>query len=136
MSDKKIFIDTNILVYLVKDTSGKAETIASIIADNSNIYISTQVVNEFCNVAIKKLGFSYKDILFSIDKFSENFIISGVEILTIKDAIKVKEKYAYSYYDSVIIASALQNNCNILYTEDMQHTQIIEDSLTIINPFK
>ena len=136
MSDNKIFIDTNILIYLVKDTSGKAETIASLIDYNSNIYISIQVVNEFCNVAIKKLDFSYKEILFSIDKFSENFIIPKVEISTIKYAIKIKEKYGFSYYDSAIIASALQNNCSILYTEDMQHEQIIEGSLSIINPVK
>ena len=136
MSDKKVFIDTNILIYLVKDTSGKAEIIASLIAENSYFYISTKVVNEFCNVAIKKLDFSYTDILFSIDKFVENFIIPKVEVSTIKYAIKIKEKYAYSYYDSAIIASALQNNCTILYTEEMQHNQTIENGLTIINPFK
>jgi len=49
--------------------------------------------------------------------------------------IKVKEKYRYSYYDSVIIASALQNNCTVLYSEEMNHNQVIENSLTIINPF-
>ncbi len=54
---------------------------------------------------------------------------------TIQEAIRIKEKYAYSYYDSAIIASALKNKCTILYTEDMQHKQIIENTLKIINPF-
>ena len=81
------------------------------------------------------MGVSFKEILFSIDKFSENFIIPEVKVPTIKYAIEIKKKYGYSYYDSVIIASALQNNCTILYTEDMQHKQIIENTLEIINPF-
>jgi len=136
MNDKRIFIDTNILVYLVKDNTGKAEILAKKIVDKTNNFISTQVVNEFCNVAIKKLDFSFADILFSIDKFIENFIIPEVKVSTIKYAIKIKEKYAYSYYDSVIIASALQSNCSIIYTEDMQHNQTIENKLKIINPFK
>jgi len=134
MNVENIFIDTNILIYLVKDNTGKAELINSVLSVNS--YISTQVVNEFCNVALKKLNLSIKDILFSIDRFSENFTISQVNVFVIKKALKIKEKYKYSYYDSVIIASAIQNNCTILYTEDMQHNQIIENTLKIVNPFK
>jgi predicted nucleic acid-binding protein len=135
MNDR-IFIDTNILVYIVKDNTGKAEIIASKILMKNNSFISTQVVNEFWNVALKKLDFSYENVLFSITKFSEVFIISSVKLSTIKRALHIKEQYAYSFYDSAIIASALQNNCKILFTEDMQHNQIIENTLTIINPFK
>ena len=131
-----IFFDTNILIYIVKDNTGKAEIATSILSVNSTAYISVQVLNEFCNVSIKKLKFSKNDILFSINKFSEYFIISTITIPVIKSALEIKEKYKYSYYDSVIIASALQNNCTILYTEDLQHNQIIEDTLKIINPFK
>ncbi len=132
----KIFIDTNILVYFVKDNTGKAEIIATKIQKKNNSFISTQVVNEFCNVALKKLDFSSENVLFSISKFSEVFIISLVKLSTIKKALQIKEKYGCSFYDSAIIASALQNNCTILYSEDMQHQQIIEKTLTIINPFK
>ena len=49
----KIFIDTNILVYLVKDNTGKAEIISGKIKDKDNSYFSTQVANEFCNIALK-----------------------------------------------------------------------------------
>jgi len=50
--------------------------------------------------------------------------------------LRKREKYKYSYWDSLILASALENSCSILYSEDMQHGQVIEDSLKIINPFK
>ncbi len=48
----------------------------------------------------------------------------------------IKKRYRFSYWDSLIIASALENNCSILYSEDMQHSQVIEDNLKIINPFE
>jgi predicted nucleic acid-binding protein len=57
MKGKKVFIDTNILIYLVKDTSGKAEVVASRIVEDSYLYISTQVINEFCNITLKKTKF-------------------------------------------------------------------------------
>jgi len=46
------------------------------------------------------------------------------------------EKYKYQYYDSLIIATAIENGCSILYSEDMQHNQNIENKLVIVNPFK
>ena len=49
---------------------------------------------------------------------------------------KIKDKYRYSYWDSVIIASALDSECSILYSEDMQHGQVIDKDLIILNPFK
>ena len=48
----------------------------------------------------------------------------------------IRLKYKYSYYDSLIIAAALESKCTVLYSEDMQHDQIIESTLQIINPFK
>lgn len=51
-------------------------------------------------------------------------------------ASELREKYTFSYWDSLIVATALENNYSILYSEDMQHGQIIETSLTITNPFK
>jgi len=48
----------------------------------------------------------------------------------------IKDIYKFQFYDCLIIATALENNCTILYSEDMQHNQLIEDKLTILNPFK
>lgn len=67
-------------------------------------------------------------------------LIDGFDILKI-DAHKVLDAtginccYGYSYWDSLIIATAIQSDCSILYSEDMQHDQVIEDKLRIINPF-
>lgn len=54
---------------------------------------------------------------------------------TITLALDISKRYQYSYYDSHIIAAALENNCSLLYSEDMQHGQEIEGKLKIVNPF-
>jgi predicted nucleic acid-binding protein len=54
---------------------------------------------------------------------------------TIFKACNIAERYQYSFYDSLIISAALESNCDILYSEDLQHNQIIDGVLTIINPF-
>jgi predicted nucleic acid-binding protein len=64
-----------------------------------------------------------------------NFEITTVQVQTIEYALKIAETYRYSYYDSVIIAAALEASCTLLYSEDMQHGQLIENRLKIFNPF-
>ncbi len=71
-----------------------------------------------------------------VDNFLESLRFSSVEESTIKKALRIKKALNYSYWDSLIIASALENNCSILYTEDMQDSQTINNELTIVNPFK
>ncbi|MFZ1344751.1 hypothetical protein [Thiothrix eikelboomii] len=54
---------------------------------------------------------------------------------TIEQALVLGERYGYSYFDSLMLASALEQGCSILYSEDMQHGQILEGGLRIIDPF-
>jgi predicted nucleic acid-binding protein len=69
-------------------------------------------------------------------KFNANYdTIKSNTQSTIFLACDIAKRYGYSYYDSLIIASTLECNCSVLYSEDMQHGQIIENSLKIINPF-
>lgn len=63
-------------------------------------------------------------------------ILAPISSETVKICWHIKLKYKYSYWDSLILASAIENNCSILYTEDMQYNQIIEKQLKLINPFK
>ena len=70
-----------------------------------------------------------------IEELSEYCIVKTITTDTIQSAIKLVEKYKYSYYDSLILSSALENQCKRLFSEDMQHGQSIENQLEIINPF-
>lgn len=64
--------------------------------------------------------------------------ICPIEVIntdTIHIALEIAGKYGFSWYDSLIVAAALKAECDILYSEDMHHSQVIEGKLSVINPF-
>ena len=132
----KVFFDSNIIIYLYsEDEIEKIKFIKEIILNNTNI-ISTQVINELCNIFKRKFKIDYEKLLEILNEIENSFEIYKINLNTIKYGINISKKYDYSYYDSLIIAQALENNCSTLYSEDLQHKQIIEKTLKIINPFK
>ena len=134
MSDK-IFLDTNILIYSYSITELEKKEIVLSILESGSLIISVQVINEFIWVMNRKFNIAL-DILHKIvNKLWEKFHVTGTERSTVNTALKLAAQYRYSYWDSLIVASALESGCNILYTEDMQHGQVIENTLTIKNPF-
>ncbi len=133
----KVFIDSNIFLYAFnKDEEFKYDISLKIILDKeNNLSISTQVINEVSNNLKRKLKYTNSEI--------KKFIISSYQIYNIvnfsKDillyACDIRDRYKISYYDSLIVASALSSKCTILYSEDMQH-QLKIDNLVIFNPFE
>ena len=99
------------------------------------MFISRQVVNETCNVLQKKFDINIKDLDKVITELEQAFFIVELNGSTTRKALKINSKYKYSFWDSMIIASALENDCEILFSEDMQDKQIIEKKLQIKNPF-
>jgi len=132
----KVFLDTNIIIYAYSEDEIEKADIANRIINEHQCFISTQVVNEVSNVFFKKFDLSSREVLSVIEELERFLIIVQFDLDTIKYAYKIKDKYKFSYFDSLIIATALENNCQILYSEDMQHNQLIEDKLKIINPFE
>lgn len=133
----KAFLDTNILVYLYSENEPEKQLIArELISDTESDYlISTQVVGEFINILFRKFGCSIPVIRIAVDDFIENFRLVEIHPITIHKALFVMEKYRFSYWDSMIISSALENECTILYSEDLHDGQIMEKNLRITNPF-
>ncbi len=132
MRDKG-FIDTNVLLYLYDSDNNKKNIAKDILKGNH--CISTQVLNEFTNISIKKIKLGTKDLAINLKKIIEKTAVFTFDEETIFAAIEIKEKYKYQYYDSLILATAIENNCTVLYSEDMQHGQTIENQLRIVNPF-
>ncbi|MCU7837418.1 MAG: PIN domain-containing protein [gamma proteobacterium symbiont of Taylorina sp.] len=135
MNDK-VFIDLNIILYAYSKTETKKADIANnLIFGSDNIYISKQVTNEVINILCKKFKLRTDDIINVILELDNKFSILDFSLITQINALKIKEKYQFQFYDSLIIATAIENNCSTLFSEDMQHKQIIEDCLQIINLF-
>jgi predicted nucleic acid-binding protein len=131
----KLFLDSNILVYCYSTSDMHKRGIARSLTSMDNIHISTQVLNETTNVLAKKYSIPWSDLAKLIDDFENNFTVRLVSISEIRKACGIAERYGFSFFDSLMIASALECNCDVLYSEDMQNGQIIEDKLKIVNPF-
>jgi len=130
-----IFLDSNIFLYAFSNKDVEKQKIASLLVIKPAI-ISTQVINEVSNNLLKKLGFSNVNIgNFAKDCYQQYMVVDFTKNIFI-EASELREKYNFSYYDSMIVSSALLSHATILYSEDMHHSQIIEEQLTIINPFK
>lgn len=133
MTDTKPFLDTNILLYLLSSDSIKANKAESIIQAGG--MISVQVLNEFTNVTRRKLDMPWDEIAEIL-----TLIRSLVDVTPLTTEIHdrgryIAERYQLSVYDAMIVASALNGDCEILYTEDMHHDMLIDDQLKIHNPF-
>ena len=131
----KAFIDTNVFVYLYSEDEVQKREVAYDTIEKYNCITSTQVLTEFSNVCIKKLHMRTEAISKSIDEITSVCVVMPIEQETIKKALELHGKYGYSYYDCLIIASALTYNCPLLLTEDLKDRHIIENRLTVHNIF-
>ena len=130
----KIFFDSNVLIYYATEPSRKV-MVAKLMAESYEVFISLQCLNEFTNVCLKRKLLDDEAIKASIQEFRTFFDVwkSGEE--TILKAMDIHSRYQYSYYDSLIIATAIECCCEVLYSEDMQDGHIIE-GVKIVNPFR
>ena len=133
----KVFVDTNILVYAADSTGQDArkKQIAREIILLPHLHLSVQVLNEFISVARspKKLNLSRDEESKWLREWFE-LKIGASTATTFQKAIELHLLLQLSHWDALIVASALETSCEILYTEDLQHGQIIE-GLQVINPF-
>ena len=135
MNDR-VFLDTNLIVYLYSEKEPVKREAAYQILNKYNCVINIQSLKEASNVWFKK--FEWDGL--KIRKHLDNVELVCDEILqisrkTINKAIEVKDKYGFSFYDCVMLASALEGNCGIIFSEDMNDGQIIDGKLKIANPF-
>lgn len=139
----KIFIDTNIFVYAFLDSNKnekeykkylEAKKLLESFDGSCEIIISTQACSEYYSALLKNKILDI-EIQQSLKELIKAVEVSSISKSTILALMNIKNKNKYSYWDSLILSSALENSCNILYSEDMQHNQIIENQLKIINPF-
>jgi len=133
----KTFIDTNIFVYLFSTEENKKRDICIDELDKYLRITSTQIFNETSNVWFKKYNLdanTIKKYLDNIERICDEVLC--IDRKTINYALDLKARYGYSYYDCLMLASALESSCDILLTEDMSDGQVIENKLKIVNPFK
>ncbi|HEX7002575.1 MAG TPA: PIN domain-containing protein [Trueperaceae bacterium] len=135
------FIDSNIFVYLFDETDRtKRETATALVeaaVESGSCVISHQVVHEVLNVITRKLSVpvTTKDARLFFDHVLAPLWHIAPSHELFRRSLQLKAKYSYSFYDSLIVAAALEFGCRRLLTEDLQHGQRIE-KLTIVDPFR
>jgi predicted nucleic acid-binding protein len=129
------FLDTNVLIYAVAKDDPRSEIAEALLSAGG--VVSVQVFNEFAAAARRKLGMSWDDITEVLDAI--RVLCPSPLAVTIEmhdAAVKIARTYGLHMYDALVVAAALAADCETLYTEDLQDGQVIEDQMTIRDPFK
>jgi len=128
------FLDSNILVYAF--TTDPRATRAQALLER-RCMIGMQTLNEFTNVARRKLGMTWAEVRDALSAIRTVCVtIVPMDTETHDDALRVAERYGHAFFDALVIASALRADCRILWSEDMQDGLIIDRRLRIANPFR
>ncbi|MDR0613824.1 MAG: PIN domain-containing protein [Dysgonamonadaceae bacterium] len=125
----RIFIDSNIWVYLFAEESSEKRATSKLFimenAANAIFVISWQVINEVINILKRKNKFTESDLRFVMSSMAKICIIQDFSEEILHNASLLREKHSFSFWDSLIIATAATAKCDVVISEDMQNDRII-----------
>lgn len=132
------FVDSNVWLYaFIEGQDALKERRANELTQTiSNIVVSVQVINEVASNLLKKARFTEQEIRELVDSFYQLYTVTPLTQEVLHDASSLRERYNFSYWDGLIVASARVSKADIIYSEDMHDGLVIGGSLTIVNPFK
>ena len=128
------FVDSNVVVYAF--SADRRAAAAQAILERQCV-TSVQALNEFANVAQRKLGKTWREIrdaLAAIRALCPTIL--AIDVATHEDALRIAERYRLALFDALMIAAALQAKCDTLWSEDMQDGMVIDRRLRIADPFR
>ena len=134
MTERKHFLDSNVVLYLLSGDASSATTAEALLARGP--VISVQVLNEVTNVCRKKLSMSWSEIHQFLELVRSFCSVMPLTVDVHDQARQLAERCGLAFYDSVIVAAALLGRCTTLYSEDMHDGLVVTGSLTIVNPFR
>ena len=128
------FLDTNIIVYAFT-ADPRAQTALDLLG--RGCVTSVQTLNEFTNVARRKLGMTWREVHEALSAIRTVCrAILPVDLETHADALRIAERYGYAIFYALMIAAALRARCTVLYSEDMQDGMTIDRRLRIVDPYR
>ena len=133
MSGADPFFDTSVLLYLLSDDTARADRIETLLSARG--VVSVQVLNEFAVVALRKLKMPLNEVREILDTIRAVCAVEPITVETHDRGLAVFERYRFSLYDSMLVAAALIAGAKTIYSEDLQHGQVIDNQLRVTNPF-
>jgi predicted nucleic acid-binding protein len=131
----KRFIDTNVLLYALMQSENEKSERAKLLLTEPDLVISIQVVNEVAFNLLKKAQIDELTLSRIIHTLFQEFETVVVDKEIVHHASELRLEYSLSYWDSLIVSSALTSGCEILFSEDMHDGLTIQKQLKVINPF-
>lgn len=131
----KVFFDTNVLIYAMALGDPRRDRAQQLLAKGG--IVSVQILNEFVAVARRKMLMPWNDVVEALDAIQVLCPLPVPITLDVHEAaLRIARGSGFGIYDALILSSALEANCSTLYSEDLQDGQVIENNLTIRNPFR
>lgn len=130
----KIALDSNVLIYRHSSDDITKKEQAIVLTTNPNI-VSGQVLSEYLNVLHRRMKISKEEVFAGLPIWLRFSTIVPVTKDTIVLAGALVKRYDFQMFDSIVVATAVEADCDTLYTEDMQHNLLVDGRLRIINPF-
>ena len=127
------FIDTNVLLYLASDDRVKADVAERLLLEGG--VTGVQVLNEFVNVARRKMLLSWPEIREFLDAFRQMLAVRDLTMADHERGLFLAERHGFSTFDAMIVGAALEAGCERLWSEDMQSGMLVDGRLLIANPF-
>ncbi len=127
------FLDTNILVYAFS-TDHRSDRASGLLG--AGCTVGVQGLNEFANVALRKLGMTPDETREALGVIRA--LCSHVEPMSLavhEDALDLADRHNFAFFDAVMIATALAAGCRMFWSEDLHHGMVVNDRMTIRNPF-
>ena len=131
------FVDTNIWVYAHLRVSGdeRHQRASALLETAANLVISPQVVAEYYNVMLRNAR-TDAWIQANLRAMFARTRLQPANAEVLAAALALRNRYGFSFWDCQIAAAALQARCGTLLTEDMQHGQVLDERLRVVNPFR
>lgn len=136
----RYFLDTNVLAYCFDPRAPAKQSVANRIVreglEKRTAVISYQIVQEFINVALKKFEprLDVPDLQQYVNAVLRPMLAISSSVALCDHALEIWQRYRIGWYDSLMVAAAVESGCDVLYSEDFQHKQQIE-TVRIVNPF-
>lgn len=127
-------LDSNVLVYAFT-TDSRAHVAQALL--ERGCFVSVQGLNEFANVARRKLGMPWEEVRIALDAIRTLCRdVLPIDTRTHEEGLRIAERYGCTIFDALVIAAALGAGCDILHSEDVHDGMVIDERLRIANPFR
>ncbi|HEX5321864.1 MAG TPA: PIN domain-containing protein [Stellaceae bacterium] len=128
------FFDSNVVLYIASGEANKADRAEQLLRGGGTI--SVQVLNETANVARRKMELNWLQLRSFLSRIRGLATVMPLTVETHEMGLALAERHGFSTYDAMIVASALQADCDVLWSEDLHHGLMIDNRLQVLNPFR